>query len=533
MRAAPHPLNEKLRLDALLSTRLLDSMSEKEFDNITFLASLICKTPIALISLVDKDRQWFKSKIGIEVQETPRDYSFCAHAILEDDIFIVENSHQDERFKDNPLVTGSPHVVFYAGAALIDPISKLPIGTLCVIDSKERRLDKEQVNALRVLSDQITTILKERHDTQKIIEISKNLKFHAIAAENMHEGLLVQDKEGRFIHYNPSTLNILGVDSQMFLNKKSTDPGWMFLSPDGTPFPLDMLPSRLIFKTGQPQKNIRMGVRAPGEKDKWVLVNSNPIFLENELDPSYVVSTFADITELHIAQSKLIENARLISLAEMASGVAHEINNPLTIINGSCSLLTRAIENKTADEETIEKHINKIKSTVFRISKIIKGLQYFSRSAGSEPTTRVNLSEVFTDTLEMSADRFKQNEVSINYNVRQDFFVNANFIQLGQVIINLLNNSCDAIRNLKDKWIVIDVCTDNNITDIRITDSGNGITESVLAKIFLPFYTTKEIGKGTGLGLSISKGLIEEMGGSLVYDPKENKTSFVIRLKAM
>ena len=132
MKKAVDTINEKERLENLLSYNVLDTETEVAFDDITAIASYVCETPIALVSLVDSTRQWFKSRHGLSATETPRDISFCGHAIQEDDIFEVEDSKKDSRFSDNPLVTGGPKVIFYAGSPLISP-EGFKLGTLCVI----------------------------------------------------------------------------------------------------------------------------------------------------------------------------------------------------------------------------------------------------------------------------------------------------------------------------------------------------------------------------------------------------------------
>ena len=156
MISAPMHPRETERLQALQALDLLDSAPEPEYDEIVALAAAICGTPIALISLVDADRQWFKSRVGLDAGETARDIAFCSHVILGDDVMMVPDATRDIRFADNPLVTGAPSIRFYAGAPLLTP-EGLPLGTLCAIDQKPRELNAEQVNALKILSRQVMT----------------------------------------------------------------------------------------------------------------------------------------------------------------------------------------------------------------------------------------------------------------------------------------------------------------------------------------------------------------------------------------
>lgn len=161
MEIAKVPNNEKERLKALHSYNILYTDFEKQYDEIVKLASYICDTPIAVISLVDKDKQWYKAKVGIEARETSRDLSFCAHAINLDDTLIVNDALEDNRFFDNPLVTEEPNIRFYAGVQLRTKDGHV-LGTLCAIDRKPRELSQEQLEALKVLSQQVITLLELR-----------------------------------------------------------------------------------------------------------------------------------------------------------------------------------------------------------------------------------------------------------------------------------------------------------------------------------------------------------------------------------
>jgi PAS domain S-box-containing protein len=161
MLAAPIPGNDATRVEALVRYEILDTPPEREFDDLTLLASHICGAPLAQISLVDAERQWFKSKVGLTASETPRDISFCGHAIMRQDVMVVPDAASDARFADNPLVTGDPKIRFYAGAPLVTS-EGLALGALCVMDRAPRDLTPAQVEALRALSRQVVAQMELR-----------------------------------------------------------------------------------------------------------------------------------------------------------------------------------------------------------------------------------------------------------------------------------------------------------------------------------------------------------------------------------
>ena len=209
--AYPIPDNEKARLNALRKYQLLDTLSEEEFDKFTELASLICDTPISLVSLIDENRQWFKSKQGLDATETPRELAFCAHAIMEQQIFEIKDATQDDRFKNNALVVGDPNIRFYAGYPLIDP-EGYALGTLCVIDAIPKALNEQQKRGLQLLGENVVKLIVERRQKAEMANFEK--LFHV--AKDL---ICIAGLDGMFKKVNPSFTKIFGWEEQQLLSK--------------------------------------------------------------------------------------------------------------------------------------------------------------------------------------------------------------------------------------------------------------------------------------------------------------------------
>jgi anti-sigma regulatory factor (Ser/Thr protein kinase) len=196
-------MDEETRLAALRHYRILDTEPEQRFDDLTLLASQICRTPIALITLIDRDRQWFKSKVGLSTRETSRSISFCAHAMLQRPIFVIPDARRDPRFSDNPSVTGEPHIRFYAGAALFSREGH-PLGSICVSDRTPRTLTQEQHDALDALRRQVEAQLELRRN---LIELGAALeardRAEAVQAQLVQELRASLDNVGKLSEMLP------------------------------------------------------------------------------------------------------------------------------------------------------------------------------------------------------------------------------------------------------------------------------------------------------------------------------------------
>jgi len=291
------PPRELSRLAALLRYEILDTPDESDFDDFTQLAAYICETPIALISLVDDHRQWFKSRLGLDVSETPRELSFCTHTIEGQGIFEVSDAQLDRRFNSNPLVTGDPHIRFYAGAPLTSP-DGYNLGTLCVIDREPRQLSEAQRGALARLSRQIMRLFEERLQAHRFAD---QAAMQQALLNSAASAMLVTTADGRVTGVNPTAERLFGYPEKMLVGERLTD----------ALFPQDALFRRASILSNELEEPIEPGfavLTAPlldgrREMREWRLLNRNgdavPVLLnvstihdENEQLHGYIVSAY-------------------------------------------------------------------------------------------------------------------------------------------------------------------------------------------------------------------------------------------------
>ena len=289
-----------------------------------------------------------------------------------------------------------------------------------------------------------------------------------------------------------------------------------------------------------PAQAFEVKFKTRDEKIVWGRVSSRSITEAGESNNFRILALIEDITQMKLLEERLdaeraktLQNAKLASLGEMAAGVAHEINNPLSIISAALFMLKKDAHGKAISEEQALERAVLIERSVERIKKIVTGLRKFSRVTSPNDFARVPVSALLKDTIEMTYPKTHMNDVSLEISCETEKNVKGNEIELQQVLVNLIHNAVDAIKAGLDRWIKIKAFDEGDEIVIQVINSGEKMSPEVIEKLFHPFFTTKPVGEGTGLGLSISKGILESHDGTLSLNEKSPNTCFEIRLKVL
>jgi PAS domain S-box-containing protein len=317
------PNDEAERLESLRGYQLLDTLPEQAFDDLTALAAHICDAPISLISLVDERRQWFKSRHGLTVAETARDVSFCGHAILDTELFVVPDASEDDRFADNPLVTGDLHIRFYAGAPLVSPDGHA-LGALCVMDRVPHQLAESQRDALRVLSRQVMAQLAVRQQARALRDSEQRLR---LVTDNARVGLVVLDRERRYTFANRAYAEILGLPAENLVGQHVCD-----VLPDVY---ASQIAPRLDRAFGGDRITYELR-RAGTAGEAFYTVRYEPTAIDGVV--RHVVVVITDVTEHKVATR---EARRLAAIVESSNDaiVGHDLDGIVTSWNAGAELL--------------------------------------------------------------------------------------------------------------------------------------------------------------------------------------------------
>jgi len=526
MRRPALPIDEEARLEALRAYEILDTSSDAAFDALTRLAAHVLNTPIALVSLVDERRQWFKSRVGLEVEETPRDISFCAHAVEASAPLVVRDALEDERFADNPLVAEGLRIRFYVGMPLRTRDGHV-LGTLCVIDRAPREPTHEQLQMLELIAGQVVELLEANRQRRELSIARRRAEESATQLEvlfdAMAEGVVVQSAAGSITLANASAERILGLSLEQLTGRTSIDPRRESIREDESPFPGDDHPAMLALRTGQAQRNAIMGVRKPSGALTWISINALPQRSFGAATVTSVISTFRDITLLRDAQKsteRLARQERLVTTGTLAAGVGHEINNPLSFVLAGLELAieeVRAIAGGSPSGRLRElaTTLHEAREGAERIRKIVRGLRSLAREEEQPVPTSVD--DALEIALNMSAHEVRHRAIVVR-ELQPTPLVLADESRLTQLFVNLLVNAGQALQGETPEsgriTVKSSLRSDGRVS-VAIADNGPGMPDDLQRRIFDPFFTTKPVGVGTGLGLSISHGIVSALGGEL------------------
>ena len=499
----PIPANETQRLETLRRYDILDTETEPAFDELVGLAAKLLDMPMALVTLVDEDRQWFKAQLGIDGSETSRNDSFCAHALGKPDLLVVPDAATDERFKENPLVLEVPKVRFYAGAPLVAPDGS-GLGALCVLDRVPRELTEDQQLTLKILGRQVMNQLelrrllarsrKERADLLSIINVLPAAVIVAEAPDGRitYQNQAVHELLGRALH-NPDELRRFWRDTQVRRQTGELVP------------PSEWPAMRALAGAVVVAENLTLEL--PTGRTLPILIGSAPMH-DTEGHIIGAVVGFQDVSHLH-------EVARLKN--EFVATVSHELRTPLTSIRGSLQLLL-------ADDEALPSEDGRelvgvaLKSSE-RLVRIINDILDIAKIEAGQLPMSVKHVEA-GPLLQTAADAV--GGLALEKRLTVDVIADANLPSLlvdqdrmVQSLVNLLSNAVKF--SLPDGRIIIRAAQDrSDEVVLSVTDAGRGIPEDQLAKVFEKFHQVGGANRqGTGLGLSITKAIVEQHGGRI------------------
>lgn len=363
-------------------------------------------------------------------------------------------------------------------------------------------------------------------ESQLEIELTKAKEFTENILNAIPDATFVKNEKHEIIYANAEYEKLVGKRKEEFIGKN-----------DYACFPkelADICWQKDLFVFQNNVSNENDEVIADAQKNvRNILFKRTPLKVSST--EKMLVGVLCDVTDIKSIQDSLIEQSKMASLGEMAADIAHEINNPLMIIQGKSHLLLEKIDSNNFDLANVKKDLEQIEKNCVRIDKIIKSLKSVTRKADLDPFEEVSVLKLIDEAFEISRERFKRKKLNLfsisDKEIDYNFKTKARPSEIVQVLVNLLNNSFDAIQDQERGWarIGLSLQVDGRFL-IEVTDSGSEIEPEVAKKMMEPFFTTKTAGKGTGLGLSVSKQIIQNHGGELFYDASSANTRFVFTL---
>ncbi|QDM25590.1 PAS domain S-box protein [Tardiphaga sp. vice304] len=510
--------------------QILDTPQEHAFDRIVQLAALLLDVPIALISLIDADRQWFKSRYGLNLPETPRTLAFCDHAIRGSNVMVVPDAAQDPRFRSNALVTGDPHIRFYAGAPLVTP-DGFALGTICAIDRAPRQLTARDAAVLTALAEQVIHELEVRAALGEMYkEVSEGRRAtRTLQGEGARLEALLNATGNAVVTADPdgciASLNRAAEAMFGFEPGESVGRNLKTLMSQNLDIDLDIPTS--------PDAGI--GWRKDGTSFPIEVSHADWIDMHGRNASGAIVR---DCTERRRAESELRSRdaadqaqEKLAAVGRVSGGVAHELNNLLQPVIGLAQLEldSQPVEGSTEQLETRE-NLTTILDCGAQMRSIVRKILMFSRKSNPE---RLQLD--FRAVLERACrfvGKLLPPGIRVDMVIQSDVcgLATINEAELVEVFTNLAINAAHAMEGNGTLAIAADrlELAEGSVMPlgvqagayfrVAVSDTGRGMDAITKARILEPFFTTKPIGQGTGLGLSLVYGVLRDWNGALSVD---------------
>jgi two-component system, cell cycle sensor histidine kinase and response regulator CckA len=375
--------------------------------------------------------------------------------------------------------------------------------------------------------------IEERKRVEAALRDSESRYRSVVAA--LREGIVLQNRDGRILACNRNAEKILGLSEAQMMGRTSMDPNWRTVHEDGSPFPGDAHPTMVSLQTGQPCTDIVMGVHKPNGDLRWIMVNSQPLFMSGATQPYAAVASFVDITDKKQLESQFLRAQRLESIGTLASGIAHDLNNVLTPILAAAQLLPLKLPH--LDPQT-QQLVSMLEDSARRGAALVKQVLSFARGVEGKPV-QLNPQHVIAEVIQLCRQTFpKSIDIALCMEFDDIWPIVGDATQLHQVLMNLCVNARDAmpqggqltigLGNRRVEEAMIDAYVSSaigNYVVLSVKDTGTGISPEILDRIFDPFFTTKPTGHGTGLGLSTAIGIIQNHGGFITIDTENDRGS--------
>ena len=495
---------------------IMDTLPEDEYNYIVQLAANICKTPIALISFIDSDRQWFKAKVGVQAKDSSREISFCQYTIMRDETMLLEDSSKDERFKEHPYVKNDPKILFYAGSPIKDN-QGLNLGTLCVIDYVPRSMDAEQLQMLSVLSSLVSNLLNLRLKKRELKTYQKFFK-HSM------DLLCVAGVDGYFKIINPAFSKLLGYSTAYLLSKSFLS----FVHVDDRQKTLDE-----IAKLKDGHETIKFTNRYQKKDGSYVILDWNT---EPDISTGELFAVAHDVTELVEKNQKLNEVIKYKDV--FLSNMSHEIRTPMNAILGFSELLRKTKLN--TEQQDFLKSISVASDTMMVIINDILDLAKMEAGKLEMDLQPFSIRKVVESILKMMAPRAVEKGLKLFLMVDSELpmYLLGDQARLTQILVNLINN---AIKFTDAGKVEISIQLESHKDGMAaisfvVKDTGVGIPDEKIASIFERFEQinvhANQTHGGTGLGLSIVDMLVRLHQGKIKVKSKVGEGSeFKVEIK--